>query len=127
VPRAAPGKWVAAFLEADAAEIRLRAERRLGLMIEAQKETVGLNEGGRPKPGYVGGAGFEKPARSLDCERAKECAGADQLERCLRCGLHGATLRMALTGSLRTQSVALNAHAVTGTAFRVVTVTAGLT
>jgi hypothetical protein len=73
---AAPGKWVAAFLEADAAEIRLRAERRLGLMIEPQKKTVGLNEGGRPKTGYIGGPGFEKPARSLDCERGKECGVA---------------------------------------------------
>ncbi len=40
-------------LEADAMEIRLRAKRRLGKLIEAQKETVGLNKGGRPskKPG----------------------------------------------------------------------------
>src|SRR5690606_32625761 len=36
-------------LEVDAAEIRIRAERRLGEMIVQQKETVGLNEGGRPK------------------------------------------------------------------------------
>ena len=35
-------------LEADAFEIRRRAERRLGEMLVAQKETVGLNEGGRP-------------------------------------------------------------------------------
>jgi N6-adenosine-specific RNA methylase IME4 len=34
-------------LEADAAEIRLRAERRIGELIEAQKETEGLNEGTR--------------------------------------------------------------------------------
>ena len=32
-------------LEADAAEIRLRAERRLGLLIDAQKRAVGLNRG----------------------------------------------------------------------------------
>lgn len=34
-------------LEADAAEIRFHAERRLGQMIIAQKETVGLNRGTR--------------------------------------------------------------------------------
>ena len=33
-------------LEADASEIRLRAERRLGEMIAHQKATVGLNSGG---------------------------------------------------------------------------------
>jgi N6-adenosine-specific RNA methylase IME4 len=32
-------------LEVDAAEIRMRAERRLGELIKAQKETVGLNKG----------------------------------------------------------------------------------
>lgn len=32
-------------LEVDAAEIRLRAERRLGELIQTQKETVGLNRG----------------------------------------------------------------------------------
>lgn len=36
-------------LEVDAAEIRMRAERRLGEMITDQKNTVGLNQGGRPK------------------------------------------------------------------------------
>ena len=34
--------------EADAVELRMRAERRLGEMMRAQKETVGLNRGGRP-------------------------------------------------------------------------------
>lgn len=33
-------------LETDAAEIRIRAERRLGQLIQAQKETVGLADGG---------------------------------------------------------------------------------
>ena len=33
-------------LEIDAAEIRLRAERRVGQLIVAQKETVGLAQGG---------------------------------------------------------------------------------
>lgn len=35
-------------LEADAAEIRIRAERRVGELIAAQKESVGLAKGGRP-------------------------------------------------------------------------------
>ena len=35
-------------LEADALEIRLRATRRLDQLRQAQKATVGLNEGGRP-------------------------------------------------------------------------------
>ena len=34
-------------LEVDAAEIRIRAERRLGELIKAQKETVGLNQGAK--------------------------------------------------------------------------------
>ena len=35
-------------LEADAVEIRMRATRRLDQLRQAQKETVGLNPGGRP-------------------------------------------------------------------------------
>lgn len=35
-------------LEVDAAEIRIRAERRLGELIVAQKQTHGLSAGGRP-------------------------------------------------------------------------------
>lgn len=35
-------------LEVDAAEIRIRAERRLGQLIAEQKATEGLNQGGRP-------------------------------------------------------------------------------
>lgn len=35
-------------MEIDAAEIRMRAERRLGELIKWQKETVGLNKGGNP-------------------------------------------------------------------------------
>jgi hypothetical protein len=35
-------------LEVDAAEIRIRAERRLGELIKAQKETEGLNQGAAP-------------------------------------------------------------------------------
>jgi len=40
-------------LEADAVEIRMRATRRLDQLSQAQKETVGLNQGGRPtKTGF---------------------------------------------------------------------------
>jgi hypothetical protein len=35
-------------LEADAAEVRFRAERRIGELMAAQRATVGLNGGGRP-------------------------------------------------------------------------------
>ena len=38
-------------LEVDAAEIRMRAERRLGELIQAQKETVGLQAGARGRKG----------------------------------------------------------------------------
>ncbi len=49
-------------LEVDAAEIRMRAERRLGELIVAQKETVGLNTGtaGKGRPS-LGGANDEPP------------------------------------------------------------------
>lgn len=43
-------------METDAAEIRIRAERRLGELIHAQKETVGLNRGA-----FVGGTEKEPP------------------------------------------------------------------
>ena len=33
-------------LESDATELRLRAERRLGIMLTEQKSTVGMNRGG---------------------------------------------------------------------------------
>lgn len=35
-------------LEIDASEIRFRAERRIGELIDMQRRTIGLNEGGRP-------------------------------------------------------------------------------
>ena len=38
-------------LEIDATEIRARATRRIGEMMAEQRETIGLNEGGRPKTG----------------------------------------------------------------------------
>ncbi|BCA04174.1 methyltransferase-A70 family protein [Bradyrhizobium diazoefficiens] len=51
-------------LEIQAAQIRFRAERRLGEMIVAQKETVGLNAGSRGQlqgKGDSGGAVVEQP------------------------------------------------------------------
>jgi hypothetical protein len=48
-------------LEADALEIRLRAERRVGEMMAHQKERDGLNEGGRPKTGFSGNPVSDKP------------------------------------------------------------------
>jgi hypothetical protein len=43
-------------LESDAAEIKMRAERRLGEMMRAQKEAVGFHKGGALRP-----PGFQKP------------------------------------------------------------------
>ena len=51
-------------LEVDAAEIRIRAERRLGELIVAQKETIGLNPGGRPKTRAVRELLSEQPTLS---------------------------------------------------------------
>ena len=41
-------------LEVDTAEIRMRAERRLGEIIKLQKDTVGLAKGGRPYKNLTG-------------------------------------------------------------------------
>jgi hypothetical protein len=49
-------------LYADASEITKRAEFELGRMIQSQKTTVGLNEGGRPKTGSLSEPVFDKPA-----------------------------------------------------------------
>lgn len=52
-------------LEIDAAEIRIRAERRLGELLIEQKATVGLNTGGRPAketPAEREGVWGESPA-----------------------------------------------------------------
>lgn len=47
-------------LEIDAAEIRIRAERRIGELIKSQKETVGLNTGQRGQ--FTGGSNEAPPA-----------------------------------------------------------------
>jgi len=74
-------------LEVDAAEIRIRAERRLGEMIAGQKATVGLNEGGRPKTGLqknpvskptLAEAGIDK--NLADRARKMAAVPADQFE-----------------------------------------------
>jgi N6-adenosine-specific RNA methylase IME4 len=48
-------------VEADAVELRVKAQRVLGKMIEVQKQTVGLNEGGRPKTGLSDNPVLPKP------------------------------------------------------------------
>lgn len=48
--------------EADWAAVRKRAERRLGQMMGAQKETVGTNKGGRPKTGFSKNPVFDDDA-----------------------------------------------------------------
>jgi hypothetical protein len=67
-------------LEADAAEIRMRAERRLGEMMQAQKERVGLNQGGRPKTGSVGDPVSEKPATLAEAGIDKHLADSARKE-----------------------------------------------
>jgi len=48
-------------LEADAAAIRMRAERRVGQMMEAQKKSVGLAKGGKPHQRKQKSTGGSKP------------------------------------------------------------------
>lgn len=76
-------------LELDAAEIRVRAERRLGAMLAAQKEADGLSKGGRPITKITGSksepvisaptladAGIDKKLSS----RAQKLARVDETE-----------------------------------------------
>lgn len=56
-------------LEVDAAEIRLRAERRLGELLAAQKAGSGLNKGGRPEKT---GASKEPVSGSRETGASKE-------------------------------------------------------
>ena len=39
--------------EAEAAALELEAERKIGLIMKAQAEAVGLNRGGRPETGFI--------------------------------------------------------------------------
>lgn len=57
-------------LEVDAAEIRIRAERRLGEMLNEQKADGGLNRGARVA-GNKAGAGQSSPAVVIDDRRPK--------------------------------------------------------
>jgi hypothetical protein len=59
-------------LEVDAAEIRIRAERRLGELIVAQKQTIGLNQGA------VKGKTGTKAAPVLDSRPTLADAGVDK-------------------------------------------------
>lgn len=61
-------------LEIDAAEIRIRAERRLGEMIDEQKRTVGLAKGGRPpsdaKTGLAENPVSDSPSKPISLREA---------------------------------------------------------
>jgi hypothetical protein len=48
-------------MEAEAEVLKLEAERKLGQLMEAQRETIGLNKGGRPKTGVLKTPVSEKP------------------------------------------------------------------
>jgi hypothetical protein len=48
-------------LEAEAAVLKLEAERKLGQLMAAQKETVGFSKGGRPKTGIPENPVLSKP------------------------------------------------------------------
>lgn len=58
-------------LEIDATELRLRAERRLGIMISEQKRNEGLNKGGRPKPLPTKGFPFRAANRPRGRQRQR--------------------------------------------------------
>lgn len=67
-------------LEIDAAEIRIRAERRLGQLITEQKETVGLNIGGRPvkETGAIGEPVFDERPTLADIGVDKKLSAHSQ-------------------------------------------------
>jgi hypothetical protein len=61
-------------LEAEADEIRMEAERRLGQMMQQQKETIGLNKGGRPKTGVRETLVSDQPPTLADAGIGKNLA-----------------------------------------------------
>lgn len=65
-------------LEIDASEIRIRAERRLGEMIKVQKETEGMNEGGRPKTSRDERPVYEKPPTLREAGISKDLSSRSQ-------------------------------------------------
>jgi uncharacterized protein YdiU (UPF0061 family) len=83
-------------MEMRAAEIRLRAERRLGELIKAQKETVGLNPGTRPSREH-GGTMMEPPSipTLADAGIDKKLSARSQKVAALPEGVVGAFLAKA--------------------------------
>jgi hypothetical protein len=70
-------------LEADAVEIRMRAERRLGELMKDQKKTVGANKGGRPSKKKTGSAEnpvSEKPGTLAEAGIGKRLANEARTE-----------------------------------------------
>jgi hypothetical protein len=65
-------------LEIDAVEIRIRAERRVGELIEAQNQTIGLNRGVRGKPGPGRGKRGSKLDPRFDDKPTLAEAGIDK-------------------------------------------------
>jgi hypothetical protein len=77
-------------LEIDAGEIRIRATRRIGEMMGEQKDTVGFNEGGRPKTGLSENPVLLKPtlaSQDIDknlAQQAREFAAIPDFEDVLK-------------------------------------------
>jgi N6-adenosine-specific RNA methylase IME4 len=65
-------------MEADAIDIRERAERELGLLLLAQKETYGLARGGRPKTGPGNGPVSPPPITLSDLKIKKNLSSRAQ-------------------------------------------------
>jgi hypothetical protein len=61
-------------LEAEATAIRREAERRLGQMMQQQKETIGLNKGGRPKTGILANPVSDQPPTLAEAGISKNLA-----------------------------------------------------